>query len=218
MLAKNTLYIQEGVKVFSAVASGIFAVRNAKRTEDGEVGRSAVALGQTAGVVQEIAKYDGAIANTARSAVSVFSDMAKQNKAFEYAGKFTKFAVNNVNPLICVSGGIKTLMSDDKFKTGVTEVIALSAMFAGEGLTKAYYDKAINSQTCVNILNKLSKARGLKNIFKHLNNGKVGAIIKGLTFITASITSYNIGEHIGKNVADDLRKEFQLPKRINHKA
>ena len=93
--------------MFSAVASGIFAVRNAKKTENGEVGRSAVTLGQTAGVVQEVAKYDGTIAKTARSACSVFSDLAKENKAFEYAGKVTKFAVNNVNPLICVSGVIK---------------------------------------------------------------------------------------------------------------
>lgn len=80
--------------MFSAVASGIFAVRNADKTKNGEVGRSVVTLGQTAGVVQEIAKYDNVFANTARSAVSVFSDLAKQNKAFEYAGKVTQFAVN----------------------------------------------------------------------------------------------------------------------------
>ena len=191
--------------MFSAVASSFFAVRNAKKTEDGEVGRSAVALGQTAGVVQEIAKYDGAIASTAKSACSVLSDLAKQNKAFEYAGKVTKFAVNNVNPLICVSGGIKTLMSDDKVKTGTIEVAALAAMFAGEGLTKKYYDKAVESQTCKNLIEKSSKAPVLKHMFnylsKHKLNGKAGMIIKGLTFVTASITSYNIGEKVAK---DDL--------------
>lgn len=189
--------------MFSAVASSFFAVRNAKKTEDGEVGRSAVALGQTAGVVQEVAKYDGAIANTARSACSVFSDLAKQSKAFEYAGKFTQFAVNNVNPLICVSGGIKTLMSDDKVKTGTIEAAALAAMFAGEGLTKRYYDKAINSQTCKNLIQKASKAPVLKSLFEYLSKnkleGKAGMIIKGLTFVTASITSYNAGEKVAKD-------------------
>ena len=210
--------------MFSAVASGIFAVRNVNKTENGEVGRSAVALGQTAGVVQEIAKYDGAIANTARSAVSVFSDMAKENKAFEYAGKFTKFAINNVNPLICVSGGIKTAMSDDKVKTGITEAMALAAMFAGEGLTKRYYDKAINSQTCKSIITKLSKTKGISKIFdylsKHKLNGKAAAIAKGLAFITASITSYNIGEHYGKDLADDVKAKLGIstPKKINQKA
>lgn len=210
--------------MFSAVASGIFAVRNVNKTEDGEVGRSAVALGQTAGVVQEIAKYDGAIANTARSAVSVFSDMAKENKAFEYAGKFTKFAVNNVNPLICVSGGIKTLMSDDKVKTGITEAAALAAMFAGEGLTKQYYEKAIASNSFKTLIDKLSKTKGINKIFKYLSknklNGKAGAIIKGLTFITASITSYNIGQNIGSKLADEVKAELGIgvSKKINQKA
>lgn len=55
--------------MFSAVASGIFAYRNADKTQNGEIGRSAVALGQTAGLVQEVAKYDGLAANTARSAL-----------------------------------------------------------------------------------------------------------------------------------------------------
>jgi len=138
--------------VYSAVASGIFAVRNADKTSNGEVGRSAVALGQTAGVIQEIAKYDGIAAKTARSAVSVFSDLAKQHKAFEYAGKVTQFAVNNVNPLICVSGGIKTAMSDDKVKTGITEVAALSTMFAGEEFIKNKYDKFVATQKCQNMI------------------------------------------------------------------
>jgi len=210
--------------VFSAVASGIFAVRNVNKTEDGEVGRSAVALGQIAGVVQEIAKYDGAIASTAKSAVSVFSDLAKQNKAFEYAGKFTKFAVDNVNPLICVSGVIKTAMSDDKVDTGITEIAALGAMFAGEGLTKKHYEKLINSGKCKALLDKLSKTKGIKEIFEYLSknklNGKAGAIIKGLTFLTASITSYNIGEHVGKDIAKDVKAELGLgnPKKINQKA
>ncbi len=210
--------------MYSAVASSFFAVRNAKKTENGEVGRSAVALGQTAGVVQEIAKYDGAVANTARSACSVFSDMAKQNKAFEYAGKFTKFAVNNVNPLICVSGGIKTLTSDDKIGTGITEVAALSAMFLGEGLTKKHYAKIVNSKTCKNVVEKASKSKMFKPVLEYLKlnklNGKAGLILKGLTFVIASITSYNIGEKVGKDIAKEVKKELGIgtPKKINQKA
>ena len=210
--------------MFSAVASGIFAVRNVNKTENGEVGRGAVALGQTAGVVQEIAKYDGAIANSARCAVSVFSDLAKENKAFEYAGKFTKFAVNNVNPLICASGAIKTAMSDDKVKTGITEAAALAAMFAGEGLTKRYYEKIITSDNCKSLIDKLSKTKDVEKIFQYLSkhklNGKTAAIIKGISFIAASITSYNIGEHIGKNLAEDVKAELGIgkAKKINQKA
>ena len=210
--------------MYSAVASSFFAVRNAKKTENGEVGRSAVALGQVAGVIQEIAKYDGAIASTARSACSIFSNLEKQNRAFEYAGKFTKFAVNNVNPLICVSGGIKTLTSDDKVGTGITEAAALSAMFLGEGLTKRHYDKLINSKTCLNLLQKAQNSKILKPVFEYIKmnklGGKTGLILKGLTFVIASMTSYAIGEHYGKDIADKVKKELGIgkPKKINQKA
>ena len=210
--------------MYSAVASSFFAIRNAKKTENGEVGRSAVALGQTAGVVQEIAKYDGAFAKTARCACSVFSDLAKQNKAFDYAGKFTQFAVNNVNPLICVSGVIKTMTSDDKVKTGIVETAALSAMFMGERFTKKHYEELINSKTCKNMLEKAENSRIFKPLFKYIErnklNNKVALVLKGLTFVAASMTSYTIGEDIGKDIANDVKKEFGLgtPKKINQKA
>ena len=200
--------------MFSAVASGIFAYRNANKTKDGDVGRGAVTVGQTAGLVQEVAKYDGAVANTARSAVSVFSDLAKKNKAFEYAGKATKFAVNNVNPLICVSGGIKTAMSDDKVKTGITEAAALSAMFAGEGFIKAHYDKAVTSQTVRNGIKTLSNSKMLKPVFeylkKHKLEGKTGAILKGLIFVAGSMTSYSIGQKLGDPVANRVKANLGI--------
>lgn len=200
--------------MFSAVASGIFAYRNADKTKNGDIGRSAVTYGQTAGLIQEVAKYDGVVANTARSAVSVFSDLAKKNKAFEYAGKATKFAVNNVNPLICVSGGIKTAMSDDKVKTGITEVAALSAMFAGEGFIKANYDKIAASETVRNGIKTLSKSKILKPVYeylkKHKLEGKAGSILKGLIFVAGSMTSYEIGRRIGEPIAKRVKADLGI--------
>ena len=200
--------------MFSAVASGIFASRNADKTRNGDIGRGAVTVGQTAGLIQEVAKYDGVVANTARSAVSVFSDLAKKNKAFEYAGKATKFAVNNVNPLICVSGGIKTAMSDDKVKTGITEVAALSAMFAGEGFIKANYDKIAASETVRNGIKTLSKSKILKPVYeylkKHKLEGKAGSILKGLIFVAGSMTSYEIGRRIGEPIAKRVKADLGI--------
>lgn len=210
--------------MYSAVASGIFAVRNADKTSNGEIGRSAVALGQTAGVIQEIAKYDGAIANSARSAVSVFSGLAKQNKVFECAGKVTQFAVNNVNPLICASGVIKTAMSDDKLQTGITEVAALSAMFAGEHFIKNNYDKFIETKTFKDFMAKSSKNKVLKPVFdyleKHKLKGKAGTILKGLIFVAASMTSYQIGHEMGDELAHRVKANLhaEQPKKINQKA
>lgn len=203
--------------MFSAVASGIFAYRNADKTKNGDVGRGAVTYGQTAGLVQEIAKYDGAIANSARSAVSVFSDLAKQNKAFEYAGKVTQFAVNNVNPLICASGVVKTAMSDDKVKTGITETTALSAMFLGEGMIKRHYEDVASSKTVQDGIKQFSESRIGKPIFeyleKHKLKGKVGAIIKGLTFVAGSMTSYSIGQELGNPIAHRVKANLGLPEK-----
>ena len=154
--------------MFSPVASCIFACRNVDKTKNGDVGRSAVAAGQAAGLVQEVSKYDGLVANSARSALSVFSNLAKENKAFEYATKAVKFAADNVNPLICASGVVKTAMSDDKIGTGVTEATALTAMFAGEGMIKKYYDKAVNSSSVKNGIKNLSKNKIMKPVFEYL--------------------------------------------------
>lgn len=203
--------------MFSPVASGIFAYRNADKTKNGDIGRSAVTLGQTAGLVQEVAKYDGIAANTARSALSVFSDLAKQNKAFEYAGKVTQFAVNNVNPLICASGVVKTAMSEDKVKTGITEAAALATMFTGEGLIKLYYDKAANSNEVKNLGKKLSDKKFIKPVVeyleKHKLGGKVGAVVKGLVFVGGSMTSYSIGQKFGDDFAERVEAGLDLKNR-----
>lgn len=210
--------------MFSAVASGIFAYRNADKTKNGDIGRGAVTYGQTAGLIQEIAKYDGLAANAARSTLSVFSDLAKQNKAFEYAGKVTKFAIDNVNPLICASSVIKTAMSEDKVGTGITEAAALSAMFAGEGMVKMYYDKAANSKEVQSAIKKLSDKKMIKPVFdyveKHKLGGKVGAVVKGLIFVGGSMGSYAIGQKFGEDFSSRIKASLDLknPKKINQMA
>lgn len=213
--------------MFSAVASGIFAYRNADKAKNGDIGRGAVTLGQTAGLVQEVAKYDGLAANAARSTLSVFSDLAKQNKAFEYAGKVTKFAIDNVNPLICASSVIKTAMAEDKVGTGITEAAALAAMFAGEGTIKAYYDKVADSPEMKSFIKKLSDKKYIKPVFeyieKHKLNGKIGAVIKGLIFVGGSMGSYAIGQKFGENISERVKGAFNIEdskdsKKINQMA
>lgn len=210
--------------MFSAVASGIFAYRNADKTKNGDIGRGAVTLGQTAGLVQEVAKYDGFAANAARSTLSVFSDLAKQNKAFEYAGKVTKFAIDNVNPLICASSVIKTAMAEDKVGTGITEATALSAMFAGEGMVKMYYDKVANSNEVKSGMKKLSNKKIMKPVFeyveKHKLGGKIGAVVKGLIFVGGSMGSYAIGQKFGEDFSSRVKASCNIKdsKKINQMA
>ena len=203
--------------MFSPVASTIFTFRNIDKTENGEIGRAPVALGQAVGVLGEISKYDNAAAMTAKNMLSVFSDLSKENKVMNYAGKFAKFASNNVNPLIALSGGVKVLMSDDKQSAAITEGTALAAMFGGEGLVKKHYDKIIDSQKVQNLLKAASKQKYLKPAFDFLQKknwgGATGAVIKGLLFLAASMTSYEIG-HIEVDKTEKNKKKQKNEQQI----
>lgn len=210
--------------MFSAVASGIFAVRNADKAKNGDIGRGAVTVGQTAGLVQEAAKCESVFSGTVRGTLSGLSNLAKEYKAVDYAGKAIKFAADNVNPLICASGVLKTAMSDDKVGTGITETAALATMFAGEGLVKLNYDKLIESKQFKDLLEKASKTKNLEPVFKYLEKhnlkGKLGTIIKGLVFVGGSMGSYAIGQALGDDIADRVKANlnFKEHEKINHMA
>ena len=183
--------------MFSAISSAIFAYRNIGKTQRGEIGRAPVAAAQTAGVISEIARYNATLAKGTDAAVGVFTNLAKKSKVMEGVVKATKWGVNNVNPMICVSSGIKVLKSDT-IQT-LKEIGALSAMFAGEAIAK----------------------KALPELVKKLPvGGKVGAIIKGLGFVAASICSYAIGEKLGDNLAKEakINAGFSGYKKINQMA
>lgn len=194
---------------FSPVSTGIFAFRNVDKASNGDDGRAVVASCQSINFCNDIAgsifKYDSSLAKTARSAASVFSDLAKESKAFDYAGKAIKWGCDNVNPLICASGALKVIKSDDKVNTGITETAALATMFAGENFIKGNFDAAMNSKYAKEAAKAAKNTEALKPLFeyvaKHKLGGKIGTVAKGLALVGASITSYNIGEYIGKDVS-----------------
>ena len=178
--------------MFSAISSAIFAYRNVGKTQRGEIGRAPVAAAQAISVANEVAHYNSKIAKGADAAISVFNDMAKKSKVMNGVVKATKWGVHNVNPLICISSGIKVATSDDKVSTAIKEVGALTTMFAGEAIAK----------------------RALPELVKKLPvGGRVGAVIKGLGFVAASIASYAIGEKLG----GDLAKETKINAGIGNK-
>lgn len=179
----------------NAISSLVFAVRNVDKTQHGEIGRAPVAAAQGMKVLGEVARYNKAIAKGADATISVFDNIAKHNKAVDYAVKGVKWGVRNVNPMICGSSVLKVAMSDDKTETAIKEVAALSTMFAGEGIAK-------------NLLPKLVKVKG-----------KTGAIIRGLLFVGASIGSYSVGEYMGKDFAKDVKASWSFsPVKINQTA
>lgn len=201
--------------MFSPVASGVFAFRNIGKTENGEIGRAPVAVGQVAGIIKEIGKYDKTIAIGTKNALNVLRDVAGDSKALKYAGKTVEFLSNNINPLICVSSVVKVAMSEDKERTLKEEIGSLGCMFAAEYAVSKNYDKIANSQAVKTTVKKISDSNIFKPLFKTIakNNwgGKVGSIIKGLTFVTASIGASCIGLEATKSflkATDGSGKEY----------
>lgn len=182
--------------MFSAVSSAIFAYRNVGKTEKGEYGRAPVAVAQGLNVLNEVARYNKALAKGTDAAISVFDDLAKRSKVVDYGVKAVKWGTNNVNPLICASGVLKVAMSDNKQEAAVNEIAALSTMFAGESLAKSAIPK---------ILEKVKLT------------GKIGNIVKGIAFVCASIASYSAGEYIGKKLNAELQPAYKREK-IDQKA
>lgn len=196
--------------MFSPVASGIFAFRNIGKTENGEIGRAPVAVGQVAGIWKELGKYDKTIAMGTKNAIQILQDVAGDSKALRYAGKTVEFLSNNINPLICASSVVKVAMSDDKEKTFKEELGSLAFMFAGEHLISKNYNNIANSKTVQNTLKKMSKSGVFKPVFetiaKHKWGGKIGAIIKGLTFVSVSIGSSCLGLELTKSLMKTMDK------------
>ena len=183
----------------NAISSLIFMFRNVDKTKNGEIGRAPVAALQSLKVIQGVSKYDSTIAKGAEEAVSLFTKAAKHSKAADIVLKSAKWGLENnmVNPLICVSSGIKVLNSEDKTSTAVKELAAISGMLAGESVAK----------------------KVLAKIFK---SGSMAAkIASGVLFVCASIASYSVGEYVGKDLAKTVKANTTLmpvPAKINQTA
>ncbi len=182
----------------NAVSSLIFACRNVDKTQNGELGRAPVAAAQSINVLNQVSKYNKVIAKGTDAAVSVFENLAQKSRVVDYTVKGVKWATRNVNPLICLSGGVKVLMADDKTTAAVKEVSALSLMFAGEAAAKRLLPKLIA---------KLPLGT------------KAGAIVNGLLFVGASIASYSAGEKLGKSLAKEVKTNWTIePAKIDQMA
>ena len=203
--------------MFSPVASTIFAYRNAKKTHDGDLGRSVVTVGQCTGVMQEVAKYDNAFSATARSAVSVFEDWAKSSKTLGFAGKCLQFTADNVNPLICASGALKVAMSDDKAHSGIVEASALCGMFAGEAFMKEHFNGIFSEKSLKNAAKFASDNGVLKPFADAIQNskytGKAASIFKGVLFVCGSIASYATAQKAGNYYADGIMEKLGIQKK-----
>ncbi len=192
----------------NAFASAIFCARNVDKTKHGEIGRSAVALGQAKRVVDSIMKIDGKIGRGATKAVETVINFSNKSKALQAVGQGINYASNHINPLICVSSGIKVAISDDKKKTLINETGAISGMLLTEKLAKKVLGEIFDSKTvtqfCENGM-KAAQTKGYKNIGKLIKASP--AIVKGGLFVLASISGYGMGLKLAKKISSKQKTE-----------
>ena len=190
------------------VPSSVFLYNNVRKVENGEAARGTVVFAQGAKIAQAVAKYHDDTAKTATEAYNIFGKYANKSKILDVAGKGVNWATRNVNPLICASAAYKTVTSDDKVHTGISQVGALSGMFLGEGMMKLHSDKVINEGNLKKLAEKVKDVKGLKGIAAAIlesgHGGKIASILKGIAFVTVSMTSYNLGQKLGDDAADRI--------------
>lgn len=170
-----------------AVRSGIFGARNTQKDY-----RQPVVVGQTARVVENISTLDNKIGKSAKSALEAFKMAAQDEKVLQYAGKAVKFASDNINPLICISTGIKVLAAEDKESALVTNGTALASMFAVEHLMKKHMDEIPKLKCFEGIAEKVMKFSSKNKYTK-----AIPSIISGIAFVVGSCTAYSAGEKFG---------------------
>ena len=190
---------------FSPVASGIFAFRNVGKNERGEIGRAPVAAGQFKTIFDEIKTYDKTIAKGTESAINLVREASGNKDALKGVGKFLGFCSENVNPLICVSSIVQVARAEDQKKEGLIQGGTLLPMFLGEGLFKKHWSQI--KQFYINIAKKISLTelggKAMKAIETHNMGGKVGAIVKGGSFLTCSIGCSTLGNKVMRSLLKD---------------
>lgn len=199
--------------MYSGVATGIFAIRNADKTMNENIGRLPVTIGQSASLIKAGAQYaddskktlqtmrtikninntDKVFNNISKAAnyaskkiktvLNTLDDIAKSDKVFNGLSKAVNFASNNVNPLIVASSGLNVALADKKDRKKT--LIAESGSIAGMFIGEGLMKKKLDG-----VLNKLPI------------NKKWIPIIKGVVFVAGSITSSSIGQKIGKKIAE----------------
>jgi len=153
----------------------------------------------------------------------VFQSVGQSDSAFKYVVRGANWAAKVINPLICVSGGVKVVMADDKTSEGIKQTAALSSMFAGEALARSiltekgrriFEKKALGQNTVAKKLVHWGRVLDNYKMRKcHLKGAKVIVpVAKALAFIGTSIASYSIGSMIGDTINEARKKD--VPKLV----
>ncbi len=230
------------------VASTVFAARNINKcVSQHDYTRGAVAACQTVSSadaaskgISEIfsgaAKSAGNLLSKADGAVeAVFQKIGGEggtkalNAITESTGAVSKLgavAQKAVNPLLCVSSGIRVLKDDDQYAALIEEVSAMGAMFGCEAVMKCARNSIVGNtkqttglaKKVANVASKSTKLQGLaekaSTWFKNLKNTSNGSTKQKLVrigldilFVAGSICAFNLGHKVGEILSHRSDKE-----------
>ena len=148
----------------------------------------------------------------ARSAMENIKAVSKTNKFLTGAGKVINYTADHINPIICLTSGIKVLCADDIVDEAARETLALSTMFGAEAAAKRFigmpFTKKINGVTKTfereGLYKKLlseKQNQALQDLIKTKHSMKyISGAAKGLMFVSASIAGYKLGNFIADSV------------------
>lgn len=213
------------IALYDLTKNAIFSKRRLDKAVNGDVGSYAVATGQIRNGAQAVAQIDNAIGRAASTATKAFDATAKSAGAMGYAAKGINWASRHVNPLICVTSGIRVLRADDKTSMAINQAYALAGMFSCEKLAKLALTPKGHEQLVklgladkkmikpiLNFINKIDKIACAPGASKWARIGIPAA--KAACFVLASICGYQIGSNIGDKI-NEARKNntsvFDLP-------
>jgi len=219
------------------VSSMAFAVRNTdKCIRKGDKTRGAVALCQSVGTLDNVSQATSSIfSNVTKTAGNVLSKadgvvekvFSKIDKSGEFldgamkaTGATTKIgalAQKAVNPLLCISSGIRVMKDDDQYAALIEETGAMTGMFAAESAMK-YARNAItgSSQATTGMAGKFAKVLGssdkISNFMQKIadkynslagtshGSAKQMLVRVGIDalFVGGSILAFNLGHKIGE--------------------
>lgn len=185
-----------------------------------------IAVGQITNAARsaaDVAKYStNTIASGIVSAEESIKNLAQTNKIANGVGKVIGFTANNINPLICLTGGVKVLCADDKIDEAGRESLALGTMFLAEGTAKKLFGMPVKETVDGKkqfvtrdgmykknfFLNKQAEAikefAATKTAFKHSLKFLPGTL-KGLGFVAASIGGYKAGNAVANVILGERK-------------
>ncbi len=172
-------------------------------------------------IAQETKNSNG-IANLITTAEENIKEMSKGAKVMQGVGKAVKFTADHINPIIMVTSGVKVATSNDKERAALTEVPAVATMlFVTEPAYKKFMGIAKNKRVDGKLVAIEQEALYKRNPFlkkqaealndycatKKLFNVSMKhapKVLKGLGFVAASISGYELGRLAGEYAADRL--------------